>query len=171
MIDASTFASLFDALYPRLFGYIRARVRTRQIAEDLTATVFEKALRYQHTYSPDKGDFDAWLFQIARNAVIDHQKAQTKAPTETELDPAYQLAANQPTPEQALVKQEQQLNLNKVITQLPERDQEIIQLRFFGRLTNRKIAELLDMKEKTVSVVIYRALKKMKFELEAREAA
>lgn len=171
MIDASTFSSLFDALYPRLFGYIRARVRTQQVAEDLTATVFEKALRSQHTYKPDRGDFDAWLFQIARNTVIDHQKRQARVPAQTELEAAHELATGEPSPEQVLVNKEQQLTLNHAITQLSERDQEIIQLRFFGRLTNRKIAELLDMKEKTVSVIIYRALKKIKLDLDTREAA
>ncbi|MEM7347211.1 MAG: sigma-70 family RNA polymerase sigma factor, partial [Chloroflexota bacterium] len=153
----------------RIFGYVCSRVRTQQAAEDITATVFEKALRSQHSYDPKRGDFDAWLFQIARNAIIDHHKAQTRRPVQTDLKSAVHLATADPPLEQVMVKHEQHLALNQALEQLSERDKEIIQLRFFGRLTNRKIAVLLAMKEKTVSVIIYRALKKMKMEFEARE--
>ena len=170
MIDASTFATLFDTLYPRVFGYIRARVYTMESAEDLTATVFEKALRYRHSYAAGKGNLDAWVFQIARNTVIDYYRASKRIPDQTELDEAAQHPTEALTPEQETLKKELQVELYEIMRQLSDRDQEIIQLRFFGRLTNRKIAEILDMNEKSVSVIIFRALKKMKQQLEVSEA-
>ena len=67
------------------------------------------------------------------------------------------------------MRREQQRQLLDLLTTLSERDQEVIQLRFFGRLTNRTIAELLDMNEKTVSVVILRSLRKLKAQFEQQE--
>jgi RNA polymerase sigma-70 factor (ECF subfamily) len=75
------------------------------------------------------------------------------------------------SPEQQLLRQEQQRILTESITTLSERDQEIIQLKFFGRLTNREIAEVLKLNEKTVSVIILRALQKLRVRLETQEAS
>jgi RNA polymerase sigma factor (sigma-70 family) len=69
------------------------------------------------------------------------------------------------------LQQEQNQALLAAISTLSERDQEIVYLRFFGRLTNRKVAEILDLKEKTVSVIILRALQKLKVQLETQEAS
>ena len=60
--------------------------------------------------------------------------------------------------------------LLETLSTLSERDREIIHLRFFGRLTNRKIAEIMELKEKTVSVIILRALQKLKVQIEDQEA-
>ena len=64
---------LFEMWYsnemPRLFNYVAYLVRDRAAAEDLTAAICERALGRLHQYDVRRGNLDAWMFAIARNAV------------------------------------------------------------------------------------------------------
>jgi RNA polymerase sigma-70 factor (ECF subfamily) len=163
------FAALFDTHHPRLYAYIRSQVADRETAEDLTAVAFERAFRHSHRYDPSKGAFATWLFRIARNLVLNHYAATSRKPAHFQLDDAVEISATEILPEQQLLRQEQNQALLAAMAALSERDREIVYLRFFGHLTNRKIAEILDLNEKTVSVTILRALQKLKIQLEAQE--
>ena len=164
------FATLFDTYYPKLYAFIRSRVIDQKTAEDITASTFERAFSRSHTYDPDKGAFSTWLFSIARNLIVNHYAAAERQPAQFDLDEMTDLAASTLSPEAQLVRQEQQRQLLDLLNILSERDQEILQLRFFGHLTNRHIATMLDLNEKTVSVIILRALRKLKMQLEQQES-
>lgn len=164
------FAALFDTHYPRLYAYVRSQVADRETAEDITALAFERAFSHSDSYDPAKGAFATWIFRIARNLVLNHYAAtQRKAPAYP-LDEAAEISASDALPEQQLLRQEQNQALLAAIAVLSERDREIVYLRFFGHLTNRKIAEILNLNEKTVGVIILRALQKLKMQLETQEA-
>lgn len=163
------FAVLFDTHYARLYAYIRSQVADRETAEDLTAATFERAFSQGDKYDPTKGAFVTWLFRIGRNLVLNHYAASSRKPTSFQWDEVAEISTGESLPEQQLVHQEQNRVLLEAMTTLSERDQEIVYLRFFGRLTNRKIAEILDLNEKTVSVIILRALQKLKVQLETQD--
>lgn len=164
------FATLFDTHYPRLYAYIRSRVNDRETAEDLTSATFERAFSRSHRYDSAKGSFATWLFRIAHNLVADHYDAARRKPIAYDLDEVAEISTTDLSPEQQLLRQEQRRLLAETLTTLTERDQEIIQLKFFGRLTNRDIAAVMELNEKTVSVIILRALQKLKVRLERQEA-
>ena len=170
MIPHEDFASLFDEYYPKLYAYIRSQVASQEIAEDITAGAFERAFRSNHTYDADKGSFATWLFRIGRNLVINHYASTSRKPVPYNLDEAVEVSATDPSPEQQIIRKEQRQVLLDLLSSLPERDQEIISLKFFGRLPNKKIAEVMDLKEKTVSVIILRALQKLKTRFETQAA-
>jgi RNA polymerase sigma-70 factor (ECF subfamily) len=170
MESSLDFAALFDTHYSRLYAYIRSRVNNRETAEDLTSATFERAFSRSHSFDPAKGQFATWLFRIGHNLVIDHYATASRIPMSYDLDEATEISTADLSPEQQLLRQEQRRLLTETLTTLSERDQEIIQLKFFGRLTNREIAAVMELNEKTVSVIILRALQKLKVRLERREA-
>ena len=165
------FASLFDSHYLRLYAYVRSQVADRETAEDITAIAFERAFSHSDSYDPAKGAFATWLFRIARNLILNYYAATTRTPAHYQLDDVAEILATDTLPEQQLLHQEQNQTLLAAISVLSERDREIVYLRFFGHLTNRKIAEVLDLNEKTVSVIILRALQKLKVQLGTQEAS
>lgn len=168
MIAPEDFAALFDEYYPKLYAYIRSQVANQETAEDITAATFERAFSRSHMYDADKGSFATWLFRIAHNLVINYYASTSRKPVQNNLDEAMEISTADLSPEQQIIHQEQHQILMELLSSLPERDQEIISLRFFGRLSNRKIAEILELKEKTVGVIILRALQKLKVRFETQ---
>jgi RNA polymerase sigma-70 factor (ECF subfamily) len=64
------------------------------------------------------------------------------------------------------VRQEELAALREALAALPGRDQEIIRLKFGGGLGNKEIAEIVDLNAGHVAVIVYRALRKLRRQLE-----
>ncbi len=161
------FEALFGFYYPKLYGYVRYRVDSLQEAEDLTALAFERALAHRASYDPAKGAFSTWLFRIARNAIINHQAQHRRRGTAIALEEIADMSVETQSPEEAVIHKEVSQSLLQQVSALSPRDQDILALKFAGRLTNREIAETLELNEKTVSVILLRSLRKLRDRIEA----
>ena len=75
---------------------------------------------------------------------------------------ALQLLGHLTSPSQAALREEQSRQLENILAQLSSNDQEILQLRHFEELTNKEVAEVLDIQEKAASIRYVRALKRLK---------
>ncbi len=81
--DQQAFGQLYDAYMDSIYRFVFLRVEDQQTAEDISATVFLKAWEKLEGYQPRGIPFRAWLFRIARNAVIDHYRTRKEvAPLE-----------------------------------------------------------------------------------------
>ena len=164
-------AELFQQYYPRIYNYLRYRVNTPQDAEDLIGTVFEQAYTYREQFQPTKGAFSTWLFRIAHNALVDHYRTrQRRFAWEAETEPPTDLVIPEPSLEAQVVQKETMTHMLQSLAHLSERDQEIIGLKFAARLRNKEIGEILNMQEKTVSVALLRAMRRLRQQM-GQEAA
>lgn len=160
-------AELFQEYYPRIYNYLRYRVNSAEDAEDLIGAVFEQAFKNRAQYNPARGAFSTWLFRIARNELVNHyRRRKRRSAWETDTDLPPDLVAAEPLPEARIVQKEALIQLLKGLGQLSERDQEIISLKFAGKLKNKEIGEIMDLKEKTVSVVLLRAVRRLRQQIE-----
>ncbi len=166
-VEPGAFAAVYDHYYPRVYTYIRYRVGEVQTAEDLTARVFEHVLIKIGDYRAERAPFAAWLFTIARNAVNDHLRSQRRHPP-LSLDDL-ELVCSEPSPEEAVVRSQAHARLLAALAGLGEREREIVALRFAAGLTNRRIAEMMSLSEKNVSVILYRAVQRLRKRYEAEE--
>ena len=159
--------ALFREYHPRVYAYVRYRIAGLAEAEDLTSEILERAFTHLASYDARKGAFSTWLFRIAHNTWVNHLKQrQRRNPHHVALaEELEDLVANEPTPEQAVLHKEETAQLLKFLGTLSSRQQEILSLRFAGRLTNREIARILRMNERTVSVTVLRALRKLRQQL------
>ena len=96
-------SDLYRQYLPRILNYIRLRVDGEDLAQDLTAAVFERAISRQHTLRKPEA-FGAWLFRIARTTVAGHYRQ--RRPT-VPLDLAEGQQAPDPSPSEVLMRRQE----------------------------------------------------------------
>ena len=148
----------WDALYelelPRIYNFFRYRVGDGPEAEDLTSTTFEKAWRARHRYRRDLASFRTGHFAIARNVAIDHfRQKRDHAP----LDEAEGMAGGE-SPEDAAVRRSDAARLSHLLGLLPERERELLSLKYGAGLTNRAIARMTGLSESNVGTIVHRTV-------------
>ena len=143
-----------EPLIRAVYAYVAYRIGPGADADDLTSDVFERALRYRESFDPDKGTPTAWLIGIARRCVDGHLGRPSSIPLEDapETPAAGDL-------EEATVRK---LSMQDALSQLTDRDRELIALRYGADLTARHIAELLSLSPNAVEVALHRAIERLK---------
>ncbi len=152
----------WDALYadqlPRVFNYFRYRVGSGPVAEDLTSLTFEKAWTARHRYRRDLAGFSTWLMAIARNVATDHyRRRRDHAP----LEAAAHVAGGE-EPHVTAEAHEEFEKLARLLAGLPERDRELVSLKYGAGLTNRAIAKQTHLSETNVGSILHRAVQKLR---------
>ena len=152
------YTDLYRQYLPRILNYVRLRVDDEAVARDLTAAVFERAVSRQHTLRRREA-FGAWLFAIARTTVAAHYRRRRQ---DVSLDRVAEQAAETPSPPEALMAREELALLLQALSRLPDREQEIIRLKFVAGLGNQEIGKVLRLRSGHVAVLQYRALRKLR---------
>jgi RNA polymerase sigma factor (sigma-70 family) len=145
-----------EPLIRRVYQYVSYRVGDGAEAEDITSEVFERALRYRHSYDPSRGEPAGWLIGIARRCI-----AGAAGPLV--VDPA---RAERVVPARMEESVQQRLTLKAALATLSERDQEMLALRYGADLSAKQIALLLELKVNAVEVGLHRALGRLRDSLE-----
>jgi RNA polymerase sigma-70 factor (ECF subfamily) len=154
--DEAAAAALFDTYYPRVYRYALVKLRRPMDAEDVAAETFAKVLKELKRFKWKAGGFEAWLFRIASNAVVDHVRRSRR---ET-LDDGFREfgASDEMSPEQLTLQKETAIELNELIQTLSPDQREIIALRFAGGLDSEEIARVMGRKPNAVRQLQFRAL-------------
>jgi len=159
--DVEAFGILYEAYIKKIYDFIFYRTMHRQIAEDLTSQTFFKALKNIKKYNAEKGSFSTWLYQIARNTVIDNYR---KAKPEIDLDKAYDLSSNENMTESIDHKQSLE-KVEQYLSKLSPEQRELITMRLWDSLTFKEIAEITGKTEASCKMTVSRILVKMRMEM------
>ena len=161
--DASAYGDLYDRYIDQIYRYVFARVADRAEAEDMTEEVFLKSWEALIGSQPTITNFQAWLYRIARNLIIDHYR--TKKATHS-LDQIPVLDDPGPLPERKVLDSLDNDRLVRAIQLLDENLQQVIICRFINGLTHAETAQVLETNENNTRIMQYRALKKLRKFLE-----
>lgn len=166
--DPQAFLPLYDYYFRRVYNTIAYRVSSIPDAEDLTAQTFMKAFEKIGSFQyRGEGSFAAWLFRIAYNHIADHHRRRPPVPID--IDEVLALVTDAPSPDAALMQKEKFAHLHRLIHSLPPKRQEVLTLRFFGGLTNKAIASVLGVDERTVASNLSRALQELQRKFQVTE--
>lgn len=154
--DRQAFADLYERYRPSIYGYALNRLGDPHQAEDVTSKVFLRALRGLPTYRT--GSFRGWLFQIARNTVVDtFRRTRPTAPEDalaSHPDPS-------PGPADIVETHEAREQVQRMIDQLSDSQASIIRLRLHG-LSGQEIADALGMSLSAVKSAQFRAINRIR---------
>lgn len=157
--DPEAFAGVFTRYHPEIERFLLARTNgDHTLAEDLTSQTFARAWVAHDRFTP--GSERGWLYQIARNLLIDHLRKRQA----DRLDPDTPLTSAAPALEEAVIAQEAHELLHAAIGELTEPQRSIILLRLQGH-TSREIAFRLGLGHEAVKSAQYRAMAKLKIAL------
>jgi RNA polymerase sigma-70 factor, ECF subfamily len=146
--------SLFVEQLPRIYNFFRYRVADGAVAEDLTSITFEKAWGARLRYRRDLASFSTWLFTIARNVAVDYFRQRR---TEVPLDEISDRGDDQ-TPETVAVRQSEFKRLCALLANLPDRERELLALKYGSGLTNRAIAKITGLTESNIGTILHRTI-------------
>ena len=153
------FGDLYNRYYPTILRFVYLRISSPQDAEDLTDDIFLRAWNNVHKYDERGIPFAAYLFQIARNALIDHYRKNRA--TITSIDDI-ELQDMDPEPEDTVSSRLEFQELKRRMEFLPEDYQIVLTLRFLSGLSPEETARMMNRSEGAVRVLQFRALSALK---------
>ncbi len=164
--DGDAWADLVRACSPRVFALLLRRCRDRDLAEELTQATFVKVVERLDRYE-EQGQFGAWLFRIALNALHDEMRRRGRQATAAggDLDHApwgHGPVDRERPPLERLTHEEACRQVRLAVAALPQADQEVLHLRFTAGLSFAEIASTLDQPLGTVLARSHRAVDKLR---------
>jgi RNA polymerase sigma-70 factor (ECF subfamily) len=157
--DVVAFAELYDFYLPRIYGFVYRRVPDHNVAEDLTAMTFQRAL--ENVRRPDfrNDSFGGWLYRVASNAVVDHVRRDRhlvaldtgeygELPGDVALD--------------ALSAALDRDQLRRGLQSLPASYREVLVLRFYDDLDPAEMCAMLGCSREALAVRVHRALRALR---------
>lgn len=139
-----------------VYGYVLAIVHDEHDAEDVTSEVFSKLPRALARYQPGVAPFAAWLLRVARNAALDHLRAQRSVP----LAQVHAVTAEAEPP-----VAERLADLRAALAALPADQRQVLLLRLVAGMSPSEVAEAIGRSVDAVHALQHRARRRLRREL------
>ena len=158
--DAEAFGELYDLYVDQVYRYVRYRVPTSQLAEDLTSETFLRALRRIASFTWQGRDVGAWFVTIARNLIADHYKSgRYRLELSTDDVTGTGPAPTVDGPEAVVLESMQNKVLLEAVKKLRSEQQECIVLRFLQGLSVAETAQVMGKNDGAIKALQYRAIR------------
>lgn len=168
--DPDAFGELYERHVRRIYNYIYYRTGDHHDAEDLTARVFQRALRHVGAFQ-DKGvPFTAWLYRIAHNLVANWHRDRSRRPV-LPLEDHLAASAISSHPETLALAEEEGALLLEAVRRLPAERQQLLILKFVEHLSNAEIGGIMGRSEGAIKSLYHRTLASLRDELVSGSSA
>jgi len=171
--DESGFNYLAEKYHRPIIHFLFRMVRNQAIAEELAQEVFLRVYRSRESYRAE-AKFTTWLYRIATNLAVNHAR-DTKheraarniyldAPDE-ESGATPDVADDEPSAEQRLVRDERMMAIRKHVMALPERQRMAVVMHKYQGMDYREIGEVLKQSESATKSLLFRAYQTLREKL------
>jgi len=160
--DESALSSLIERHQSKIYGFIYSKINDRDLSDDIFQDTFIKVIKTLKTKSyNEEGKFLPWVMRIAHNLVVDYFRKAKKMPflRETEEFSIFNyMTDNSQTIENQMISDQVEVDLTRLLNELPDDQKEVILMRMYQDLSFKEIAEL-------TGVSINTALGRMRYAL------
>lgn len=153
--DAEAFGLLYDRYVRKIHDYLYYRCHHRETAEDLTSLAFTKALERLASFDAAKGTVSAWLYRIARNALIDHFRALKP---HTDIEDVWDLLRDGTDAARDAETAERLRAVEAYLATLPSEQRELVIMRVWDGLSYAEIAEVVGKSEAACKMAFSRTM-------------
>lgn len=155
--EPEAFGQLYEQYVARIYNYHYRHTGNVHEAEDLTSRTFYRALRSMSSYQERGYSFQAWLFRIAHNLMVNLYRDQSRRPS-VPLDDVLPAELITDDTHDRLERIEEGRALAQAFAGLPEERKTLILLKFVERMPNEEIAVVLGRTEGAVKALYHRTL-------------
>lgn len=154
------YEAFYSSNYGRVLGYIKNKIPSAEDAEDLASEVFLYCYAHYDDYDPEKSSITTWLYLIVNSRVKNFYRDHSitwvdyASVSETMEDQGIDL-------DEGIYLEQLYAALMTAIRTLPQRQQEIVRMRYFENRSSEEIAGQLGLSSGNVRVLLSRALAKL----------
>ena len=167
--DLTAFRTLYNRYSSLVYSASLRVLRDAGLAEDMVQEIFLRIWRKPESYVATRGKFATWLTSVTRNRAVDairsrnrRYRHETASPEEQEWDVP---GDERDDPALTAEMSDQRRMILKALSGLPAEQRKVIELAYFGGLTQQEISEKLDQPLGTVKTRIRLGMQKLKMAL------
>ncbi len=164
--DTEAFDSLYHRFARPVYGFALRRLRDRGQAEDVAQETFASIWRSASSYRRDRGPGAAWLYAVARNAVVDRIRVNARAVRNVQPD-----AVAEAGPEEHAQTDWIAWRVHRAFTELPDTERTVLELAYWGGLSQSEVADFLGIPLGTVKTRTRSGLARMADLLDGEDLA
>lgn len=161
--NSEAFGRVYESYFTQIYRYIYFRVKDKDLADDLTQSVFIKI--FAHIEHIDPKYPRAYFFTVARNILTDHWKKK-KDVLFNESEEEFKFIPSEDNIMDIVDAKQRSEKLKELLYMLKEDQREALSLRFIQELSTEEICEIMGKKEGTVRQLQCRGLKVLRTYLE-----
>ena len=171
--DETGFNYLVEKYHRAMVHFLFRMVHNQAVAEELAQDVFLRVYRSRESYRAE-AKFTTWLYRIATNLAVNYardtkhertaQNVYLDVPDE-ETGTTPEVADDEPTVEQRLVRDERMAAIRKHVMDLPERQRMAVLMHKYQGLDYRQIGEVLKLSESATKSLLFRAYQTLREKL------
>ena len=150
--DREAFGELYERYVDQIFAYVFSLTRNRELAEDVTAATFAKAMEELPRFEWRGVPYSAWLYRVSANLVA----RQRRRPLAIEL--GHDVESAEPDPADTAATRSRDDEIRAAVATLPADQRQAVMLRFGGELRNKEIADIMGRSEGAVKLLTFRGM-------------
>ena len=154
--DSGAFELLYRRYARPVFALALRRLGDRGRAEDAVQETFASVWRSARSYRQERGPGAPWLYAVARNAIVDRRRALGEPPAEPVDE-----EAKDPGPPERAESSWTAWRVHRALGELPDNERQLIELAYWGGLSQSEIAQFLDVPLGTVKTRTRSALARL----------
>ncbi len=150
--------AVYQSELRRIYNYFLYKVCNREVAQDLTAATFERAWKARSKYNTRLASPGTWLLGIARNVFREYLRRNKVTQHEEMFLRDDEKLSSALDVERSFEEQQDKVLLQGLLFELPERDHDLVALKYGAGLSNREISRVTGLSESNVGSILHRTI-------------